>query len=409
MQACRITPNAYHHQFVLKANLPNRISYKTGLEIEYAPPSATQEESVNIQERFQNEMLRRMELNPQEDENGQIKDAEQLLEPIVAAIQSLQNNYGAETATAAMAEVLEATSYKFSQGSLTEGLTQALEHVYEKFGIQEVAKVVHEWNGGMEMLFQEETPASDQQLSGLNLAMVRYFDNQVEFSARGHKARTLQFNYRQEYVDDELRLIAGRSIMYVSNPEMKMSGIIQSGAADFKKSELGDDLDQLIDFLRNDIENEKAAEELEALSQDGVFQDGMARAMAIIYKEQGTDALYKVRDYYNQNMSELINEKVAVKYRDEFGDRAFFKEMYVSAPDPGHPVEENHHWRLGFVWKNIRSSDGRMESDYSPKYNLDEIYEQISGEIPDQDNLPSAYPNAATTPSQTGILLDKSI
>ncbi|KMY68839.1 hypothetical protein AAU61_04450 [Desulfocarbo indianensis] len=404
LQACQINAFANSSLYNLRINKPAKEPQEPVLASANEASAADQNSETSVRERFTAEMERRMAAAPVEDKQGEVKDYQPLLDSLTSTIDGLEERLGAEAANAAMAMVLQSTSQGFSDYSLGGGLCVVLEHVCAEYGSSQFSDVINEWDKDLKELFSEPGPEQNGRIYSISYAMAKYFDYEVEFSSSGMTARVKQFVSHSAVREDSGRIVVERGLRYVSHPDGSHSFI--SGACNFTTDKIREDLQPVIDFFRDQIKSDDAASYLENMSDEGVFEQGMARALSIVYGEQGMESLREAVGFLNSYLVDSINEKVAPYYQNGFGDRAVFSDVDISEPMPEY---KKFSCEVEFNWKALREQDSYLESDSGYMYDMDKLYDEFLDSLNPKEGDTAVSTTAPPSKSDPGVLVNKTV
>lgn len=355
--------------------------------------ATNQDSKQTTSERFATEMARRMAANPIKDQEGKIKDTKPLLDSIIKTV----NNMDDKTANAARALLLQTTSTRFSLGSLVDGFGEISEYIDETQGEEKLQHIIYDdWRADLNKYLEPDSQSQDpNRVYGINYAMVKYFNLQVEINSSGTQARMPGFVDSHDVYSGKDRAIWDVAYAWVNEKDAILT---HSNADNFSTAGIEDHLQNISDYFRENIGSDAAATYVENISDNGIFQSEMQNALSIIYNEKGEGALGSAVEYLNTNLVDIINNKIASQYTNDYGDKVVFNGWEVS------PANEYFGTSVSYTWHSVRTLDGEVMGDGAGWGFMSTGYGQFQPKLQTKDDTESV--DSASSLVATGILLD---
>ena len=262
---------------------------------------------------FSNEMQKRLETyqqnNPQTAKAaGQENDA--LLRSLTNTVHTIAEECGDDYAEEAMTNILSYTANGVSAETIAAGLSTVLDKL-EADGATNLDAVMRTlvaddaYNFAANQAEADEAAQDESRSLGLGYALNRYFaktgkeDNDSEYGEfkSFNNGSSINGWYHDETFNDT---IASDGMIYYETGE---------SAAGFSGDKLDEAIiNQLADFINNEIANKELGEQVAAkLSASGSFMAEVADVVAQVYKENGAESAQKLVNYLNDHLKSAIN------------------------------------------------------------------------------------------------------
>ncbi|UQZ90319.1 hypothetical protein C4J81_14340 [Deltaproteobacteria bacterium Smac51] len=237
------------------------------------------------------------------------EDAQALVDSITATVAKVKDTFGQEAGNAAMSKILKDLDQKgFSLESVTETVSDAVRHASQSGTSRQKAEFYEELNEDLGANLEE---GKSDKTKSLSRAINDFFGLEGETNEKGDKAKVMGFdekgNWREVDVEIEKEGESGQ-LFLEGTPEAAEDAL--RGSSSFTLKDIGQDtVDDMVDFLRNDMGSEEAASYVESQSKHADFMNtvDMAINKALENSPDRAADVAKLEQYLNGDVKMAIN------------------------------------------------------------------------------------------------------